>query len=751
MPDEFHGDVLTTIGLRLHPAKNQREVFMKKLFFAAVLTAFLNSAVGAEDAYHAGLRQQLQSQFQVTGGAWVLTDEETTTNGLINASNVTAKKVEWSGTEGFTKAVELKTSKAQANSWDAAVRFATKSAIEQGDRLLLVLWIRGIQAETALGKIEHIFEMTDNPYTKSLNMGQLPASAWQQWMIPFEAVMPLAAGKARYQINMGVMAQAIQIGGLAILNFGKAYTLDQLPRSKFDQDYDGREPGAAWRAEALARIGQIRKGPIKVKVVNRSGQPVSGAGVRFEMLRHEFGFGTAVAYGPLTGHSADDLTYQEKLTDLTGDGRGFNFIVFENALKWPNWENDGYDGSRDDIAGWVDWFRDRDIEVRGHNLVWPGADYLPDDVASNLTDSAYVRRRVDEHLEDMLTWPGIQGGIREWDAINEPLSNTAFQTLFGGDRIYADIFKLARSLDPVPKLFVNEAGLTDQGGLNRAGIDRLKQILRSINVNGGKVDGIGFQSHTSYPLTAPSRVYEIFDEFNEFDADLSITEYDARDVEAAVAGDYMEDLLTIAFSHPRMKSFLMWGFWDGAHWLSDAPLFNRDWSLKLSGERFLDLVFDRWWTDEKAATGRSGEAAVSGFYGKYKITVEGGGAKTEATLIHAAGDTVFTIALDTETGTAGDVAPAPRRFGLESNYPNPFNPSTAIHYSVPSAGRVTLGIYNLRGERIRVLAEGTVPAGGHRAFWDGLDSSGNAAPSGVYVARLVAGERTQSMRMVLMR
>jgi endo-1,4-beta-xylanase len=547
------------------------------------------------------------------------------------------------------------------------------------------------------------------------------------------------------------MAQTIQIGGLAILNFGQTYTLDRLPRSKYDLDYDGREPGATWRAEALARIERIRKGPIRVKVVNRNGQPVSGAGVRFEMLRHEFGFGTAVAYGPLTGISADAMTYQEKLTDLTGDGRGFNFIVFENALKWPNWENDGYDGSRDDIAGWTDWFKGRDIEVRGHNLVWPGADYLPSDVASNLSDSAYVRRRVEEHLEDVLTWPGIQGGIREWDAINEPLSNTAFQTLFGGDRIYADIFKLARSLDPVPKLFVNEAGLTDQGGLNTAGIDRLKRILRSINANGGKVDGVGFQSHTGYPLTAPSRVYEIFDEFNEFEADLSITEYDARDVEAAVAADYMEDILTVAFSHPRMKSFLMWGFWDGAHWLNDAPLFYRNWTLKPSGERFLDLVFNRWWTDETAATGRSGEAAVSGFYGKYRITAEGGGAKTERILTHAAGDTVFEITLDTDAGVGGTGLASLRRFSLESNFPNPFNPSTAIHYSVPSAGRVTLGVYNLRGEKIRVLADEAVPAGSHRASWDGLDSGGNAAPSGVYVARLSAGDRTQSMRMVLMR
>jgi endo-1,4-beta-xylanase len=721
---------------------------LKSVLFALCL---VTAAIRADDAYHAALRLQLQSQFGITGGTWVLTGDETTTNGLINASNVTAKKVAWSGSEPFTKAVELKTAKAQTNSWDAAVRFLTQSAVVQGDRLLLVIWVRGVQAEVALGKIEHIFEMTDDPYTKALNMGQLPASAWQQWMIPFEAVMSLAAGKARYQINMGVMAQTIQIGGLALLNFGKAVTLDQLPRSRYDQDYDGREPGAAWRAEAEARIDRYRRAPLRVRVINRNGQPIRGAAVRFEMLRHEFGFGTAVAYGPLTGFSEDDLTYQEKLTNLTGDGRGFNIIVFENALKWPNWENDGYDGSRDDIAGWVDWFRGLDIDVRGHNLVWPGLDYLPDDVRANPTDSAFVRRRINGHLEDILTWPGIQGRIREWDAINEPVSNNLFRDLFKGDRIYADIFKLAKRLDPYPKLFVNEAGCTDQGGLDRPRIDRLKQVLRSINANGGRVEGIGFQSHTGYPLTAPARVYEIFDEFNEFNADMAVTEYDAQGVADSIAADYLEDIMTVAFSHPDMRSFLMWGFWDGAHWNNDAPLFRRNWTLKPSGERFIDLVFNRWWTNGTAETDGAGEASVAGFFGKYAVTAEYGGVNARSDLIHAAGDTVFEVGLDTDATSVESEGTAPVRFGLESNYPNPFNPMTGIRYSVPSMESVTLTVYNLKGEMIRTLADGRVSGGSHLAVWDGLDDGGLPMPSGVYVVRLEAGNRSTSKRMVLIR
>jgi hypothetical protein len=90
-------------------------------------------------------------------------------------------------------------------------------------------------------------------------------------------------------------------------------------------------------------------------------------------------------------------------------------------------------------------------------------------------------------------------------------------------------------------------------------------------------------------------------------------------------------------------------------------------------------------------------------------------------------------------------------FVLSANYPNPFNPSTEIRYTVPSAGQVTLNVYNLKGEKVRTLTDGMVPAGNHKAVWDGLDSNGVAVSSGVYVYRLEAGDLTLSRRMALMR
>jgi len=80
----------------------------------------------------------------------------------------------------------------------------------------------------------------------------------------------------------------------------------------------------------------------------------------------------------------------------------------------------------------------------------------------------------------------------------------------------------------------------------------------------------------------------------------------------------------------------------------------------------------------------------------------------------------------------------PARFQLRPNVPNPFNPSTTIRFDVPRTSRVRVEIYNLRGERIRVLRDETYSAGHHGALWDGKDDRGSGIASGVYLVRVVS-------------
>jgi hypothetical protein len=96
----------------------------------------------------------------------------------------------------------------------------------------------------------------------------------------------------------------------------------------------------------------------------------------------------------------------------------------------------------------------------------------------------------------------------------------------------------------------------------------------------------------------------------------------------------------------------------------------------------------------------------------------------------------------------GEFAPA---FALGHNYPNPFNPSTTIRFSVPAAGRAQLAILDLRGRRIATLVDGELAAGTHAVVWDGRDSGGAATASGVYLYRLTTSTGVATRRLTLVK
>ena len=102
----------------------------------------------------------------------------------------------------------------------------------------------------------------------------------------------------------------------------------------------------------------------------------------------------------------------------------------------------------------------------------------------------------------------------------------------------------------------------------------------------------------------------------------------------------------------------------------------------------------------------------------------------------------------TEEGTTAE---APKAFTLKQNAPNPFNPGTAIGYELTQPGQVSLRIYDLLGREVAVTVDGMKNAGHHEAFWNGRDSTGNPAASGVYLYRLETGGSAETRRMMLVR
>ena len=89
-------------------------------------------------------------------------------------------------------------------------------------------------------------------------------------------------------------------------------------------------------------------------------------------------------------------------------------------------------------------------------------------------------------------------------------------------------------------------------------------------------------------------------------------------------------------------------------------------------------------------------------------------------------------------------------FGVD-NYPNPFNPTTTIRYSLPEAAQVRLAIYNVLGQEVRVLVDAVENAGIYSAKWDGRDAFGHEVTTGMYLYRLEAGSNLAVRKMMLVK
>jgi len=102
-----------------------------------------------------------------------------------------------------------------------------------------------------------------------------------------------------------------------------------------------------------------------------------------------------------------------------------------------------------------------------------------------------------------------------------------------------------------------------------------------------------------------------------------------------------------------------------------------------------------------------------------------------------------------ESGTGVENVPA--RVFLARNHPNPFNPKTSIRFGLPEAGSVRLAVYDMSGRLVRVLVSGELSTGTHELIWDGRDDAGEQVSSGIYFARLRAGDIRLNRKMVLLK
>ncbi len=529
----------------------------------------------------------------------------------------------------FAEALRCEVTAKPGHAWDIQFQFRITRRVEKGE----VLWARfygrtlAAKTESGEGRACAIFERASPPNEKSLGLDVDLGREWKEYFLPFKALNTYEDGKASSGFHLGALEQTVEIADFAVYAYGKGYDMARLPRTRIA--YAGQAPDAPWRAAAAARIEQIRKADLAVRVTDAAGKPLPGAKVAVAMKRHAFGWGSAVTVKGILRQDADGEKYRSVIEKY------YTRVVFENDMKWHSWDNPANHG---DILKATDWLRARGIEVRGHNLIWPSWHSTPKDLKTFKDDPEALRQRINRHIADEVA--ALRGRLVDWDVVNEPYTNHDIMDLLGNEEMIA-WFKLARQNDPDVRLTLNDYAILSAGGLDKAHQDHFEKTLRFLKDGGAPITGLGMQAHFGGAPTPPERMLAILDRFAALGLDISITEHDIDTTDEQLQADFTRDFLTTVFSHPAVSAVLTWGFWENSHWRPNAAYYRGDWTITPAGQAWLDLVTKTWWTDAALATGADGTAATRGFLGDYEITVTHGGvSKTLPAKLTAKGATV---------------------------------------------------------------------------------------------------------------
>ena len=517
--------------------------------------------------------------------------------------------------QSFQEALKLTTLQASDTPWGVQVTAAVPTPLKAGDVILAEFWVRAVETKVESGEAnsEFALQRLGEPWTNAVSYDLSIGPRWKKFSVPFKAVEDWGSGKSQICFRMGYHPQAFELAGLQLTSYGTRLKLQDLPQTK--PTYAGMDADASWRKAAAERIEKIRKGSLLITVKDGEGKPVADAKVSVRMKRHAFGFGTAVVGSLLSGEGALNDRYRKEVERL------FNRVVFENDLKWGIWEagasNKDASWRRQYVENSMKWLSARHFDVRGHNMVWGSWQYLPKEAKRLQNDPKAMEEAIEKRIADV--GGTMKGQLVEWDVVNEPVPEHQLTDLLGKEAMVT-WYQKARQADPKPLLFVNDYPSPDTVG-HLEGYDKTIQFLLDHHAPLG---GIGLQGHVGgSPWSIPA-LLKTLDKLGAHGLPVEITEYDTGIQDEALDAQFLGDFLTAVFSHPSSNGFLMWGFWDGAHWHHKAPLLNKDWTGKPSAKTYEDLVFRQWWTNADGTTGAKGSYQTRGFLGDYEVTVTAG-------------------------------------------------------------------------------------------------------------------------------
>lgn len=512
----------------------------------------------------------------------------------------------------------------EAQPWSLNVRSDAVGAVSMGQLVVGRIWLRSRTGS----RVTVIFEEPNPPHSKSVAESLGLGPEWRQVTVAGRSLGEYGPGEARFVLFLGFGRGAgeVEVGPVQFFNYGNTAMSELGIEMK---PYGDQVVDDSWRAEAEQRIMDIRRGPVRVRVVDSAGRPVSGARVEWEQVRHGFRFGTAGPAALVVGSGAEAERYRTVLREF------FNTFTFENDLKWPQETDEGLAQAE---RAWA-WLNDHGFEVKGHNLVWGAGRWLPEGIMA--MEQGAARTIVEERVRRAVRrW---KGRLYSWDVVNEAVTERELWDRLGWD-LFDRAFELTKEEDPSAIRVYNEFHWTEESEVGSRHKERGLALVKERLAAGASIQMIGIQGHVMRPATPMPRVLAILDEmYRELGLPMEITEYDFSSSDDAGHAQHMRDFLTAVFSHPQVESLILWGFWEGSHWRPEAAMFRLDWSERPAVRVYRDLVKGAWWTRASGSTGSGGMWSGRAFYGTHSVRVTSADGRSA------------TVELETRRGEAGEV------------------------------------------------------------------------------------------------
>lgn len=396
----------------------------------------------------------------------------------------------------------------------------------------------------------------------------------------------------------------------------------------------GIDIGKDYEARVRAGIEQNRKSAAVIEVVSKSGAKVAGAKVDVKQTSSDFLWGCAFPMWSEPLARLGDAGWRNWNNYFT---RVFNFATTENSVKWPymepeegkyRWE------STDFIAKWC---KERNIKLKGHNLVW-GLDEggTPDWVyrypPSMIGD--LVKRRIG------LVMGRYKNDIPVWDVVNEPVHLHRLETAWSRDYVLLS-YKWAREADPNAMLVINDYS-------NFVGAaDKFVPLVNDLLAKGAPIDAIAEQAHDVPHWYSPKEIFDSLDKMATTGLRIHLTELTYPSNDAKITGGFVKGnwdeqkqaefykyLMTLAFSHPDVDAITLWAMWDGSSWHKRGGVIREDWTPKPAYDVLVDLINHKWKTRFDGRSDANGQVRFHGFHGEYEVIVTSPKGKASTARFH---------------------------------------------------------------------------------------------------------------------